>query len=100
MTKKVWYRSKEGSKIEDRGTVTIADGRIEFAGRKGTIGGPIRAARKRPSGFTNWVLVQYESDGELRDAYLVCSQLLGWVGVLGANKELLAAAEAEIAAPA
>ncbi len=96
MKKKVWYRSSEGSKIEDRGTLAIADGAIEFAGRKGTVSGPIRAARKRPSGFTNWVLVQYEADGELRDAYFVCSQMLGWVGVLGANKRLLEAAEADI----
>jgi hypothetical protein len=95
MTKKVWYRSSEGSKIEDRGTLTIADGTIEFAGKKGSASGPIRAARKRPSGFTNWVLIQYEAEGELRDAYFVCSQMLGWVGILGANRQLLEAAEAE-----
>lgn len=100
MTNKVWYRSSEGSKIEDRGTLTIADGAIQFAGKKGTAAGPIRAARKRPSGFTNWVLIQYEADGELRDAYFVCSQMLGWVGIFGANKKLLEAAEAEISVQA
>jgi hypothetical protein len=96
MTKRVWYRSQEGSKIEDRGRLTIADGAIEFVGKKGTLSGPIRAARKRPSGFTNWVLIEYEGEGESREAYFVCNQMLGWVGVLGANKELLQAAEAGI----
>lgn len=98
MTEKVWYRSTEGSGIEDRGTLTVGGGAIEFAGRKGTVGGPLRAVRTRPHGFTNWVVVTYEDRGERRDAYFVCSQLLGWIGILGANKKLQAAVEAEISA--
>lgn len=96
MTERVWFRSTEGSKIEDRGTLTIAEGAFRFEGRKGTASGPIRSARKRPVGFTNWVLIQYDEDGEQRDAYFVCSRLLGWIGILGANRRLLEAAEAEI----
>ena len=98
MTKKVWYRSTEGSKIEDRGTLSIGGGEIAFGGRKGSAGGPVRAVRTRPQGFTNWVHVTYEEGGEQRDAYFVCSQLLGWVGVLGANGKLKEAIEAEIPA--
>lgn len=96
MTKKVWYRSSEGSKIEDRGTLTVADGAIDFSGRKGGASGTLRAVRIRPGGFTNWVHVQYEADGELRDAHFVCSAMLGWSGVLGANRKLAAVVEAEI----
>jgi hypothetical protein len=101
MTKKVWYRSTEGSKIEDRGTLTVGGGTIEFAGKKGSVSGTIRAVRIRPTGFTNWVHVTYDdgSGGE-RDAYFVSSALLGWSGVLGANKKLKAAIEAEIPAQA
>lgn len=99
MTKKVWYRSSEGSKIEDRGTLTVADGSIDFAGKKGSASGPIRSVRIRPTGFTNWVHAQYEADGELRDAYFVCSAMLGWGGILGANKKLAAAMEASQLAP-
>lgn len=100
MTRKVWYRSTQGSKIEDRGTLTVGDGRIEFAGRKGSAAGPVLAVRTRPHGFTNWVHVTYEEGGERRDAYFVCSQLLGWVGVLGANAKLREAIESEIPAQA
>jgi hypothetical protein len=100
MTKKVWYRSTEGSKIEDRGTLTIGGGTIEFAGRKGSAGGTIRAVRTRPTGFTNWVHVTYEDGGGQHDAYFVSSALLGWSGMLGANKKLKEAIEAEIPAQA
>lgn len=96
MTKKVWYRSTLGTKIEDKGTLTVANGAIDFAGKKGTASGPIRSVRMRPNGFTNWVHAQYEAEGELRDAYFVCSALLGWGGVLGANKQLAEAMKAEI----
>jgi hypothetical protein len=98
MRKKVWYRSSEGTKIEDRGTLTVGDGAIDFAGKKGTASGPVRSVRIRPTGFTNWVHTQYEADGELRDAYFVSSALLGWSGILGANKRLAEAIEAEIPA--
>ena len=94
MTKRVWYRSSEGSKIEDRGTLTLGDGEVRFDGRKGSAGGRVLAVRTRPTGFTNWVHVTYEDGGEQRDAYFVCSQLLGWVGIFGANKKLKEAIEA------
>lgn len=96
MTKKVWYRSSEGTKIEDRGTLTVGGGTIEFAGKKGGVSGTIRTVRIRPTGFTNWVHVTYEDGGEERDAYFVGSAMLGWSGVLGANKKLKEAIEAEI----
>jgi hypothetical protein len=88
ITRKVWYRSSEGSKIEDRGTLTVGDGGFRFEGKKGTVAAPVSAARIRPVGFQNWVHVSYEAEGESRDAYFICSQMLGWVGVLGANKKL------------
>lgn len=100
MTKRVWYRSTEGGGIEDRGSLTVGGGAIEFSGKKETIvAGPVRAVRSRPHGFTDWVVVTYEEDGERRDAYFVCSRLLGWAGILGANRKLQAAVEAEIPAP-
>jgi len=101
MTERVWYRSIEGSRIEDRGTLTVAGGAIWFSGRKGTtVGGPVRAVLSRPHGFTNWVVVTYEQAGERREGYFVCSQLLGWAGILGANRKLQGAIEDEIQAPA
>jgi hypothetical protein len=97
MTKKVWYRSSEGSKIEDRGTLTVGDGRIEFEGKKGSAAGRIQTAKTRPMGFKNWIHVTYEPDGEggTRDAYFLVSDLLGWGGALGGNKQLTEALQAE-----
>jgi hypothetical protein len=37
MAEKVWYRSGEGSGIEDRGTLAVGGGAIRFDGRKSGI---------------------------------------------------------------
>ena len=96
MTKKVWFRSSEGTKVEDRGTLTVDGGKFRFEGRKGEIGGTPLAVEVKPHGFTNWVHARYESGGEIGEAYFVCSAFLGWSGILGANKQLAAAIEAQI----
>jgi hypothetical protein len=89
MTKNVWYRGDlEGSRPQDRGKVTVEGGAISFAGKKGTFSGSVQSADRRPYAFKNWVHVSYEADGGPRDAYFLCSDLLGWAGMLGANKAL------------
>jgi hypothetical protein len=100
-TKKVWYRSSEGSKIEDRGKLTVGEGRIEFAGKKGSVSGQIQSAKTRPMGFKNWIHVSYRADGaaEASDAYFLVSDMLGWGGALGGNKQLTEALQAEAPAP-
>ncbi|HWB69758.1 MAG TPA: hypothetical protein VG518_07255 [Solirubrobacterales bacterium] len=101
MTEKVWYRSSEGSTIQDRGTLTVGEGRIEFAGKKGKVSGRIRSAKKRPMGFKNWIHVSYEAadTGEAHDAYFLVSGMLGWGGVLGGNGKLTEALQAEAPRP-
>jgi hypothetical protein len=94
MTKKVWYRSTPGSRIEDRGTVTVEGGAFSFAGRKGTVAGRVHWAGTRSAGFNNWVKATYEADGQSRDAFFLVKDLLGWGGMLGGNKELREALEA------
>jgi len=92
--KNVWYRSTPGSRIEDRGTVTVENGAFSFAGRKGTVAGRVLWAGTRSAGFNNWVKVTYEADGGQGDAFFLVKDLLGWAGMLGGNKELREALEA------
>jgi hypothetical protein len=94
MTKNVWYRSTPGSRIEDRGTVTVEGGNLNFAGKKGTIAGRVLASGTRSAGFNNWIKATYESGGQTREAFFLVKDLLGWGGMLGGNKELREALEA------
>src|SRR3954447_3442635 len=94
MTKNVWYRSTPGSRIEDRGTVTVEGGTFTFAGKKGNVAGRVLAAGTRSAGFNNWVKATYETEGETREAFFLVKDLLGWAGMLGGNKELREALEA------
>jgi len=94
MTKNVWYRSTPGSRIEDRGTVTVEGGTLTFAGRKGTVTGRVLSAGNRSVGFSNWVKATYESDGRQGEAFFLVKDMLGWSGMLGGNKELREALEA------
>jgi hypothetical protein len=92
--KNVWYRSTPGSRIEDRGTVTVDGGTFSFAGKKGTVAGRVLAAGTRSAGFNNWVKATYEADGGQGEAFFLVKDLLGWAGMLGGNKELREALEA------
>jgi len=94
MTKNVWYRSTPGSRIEDRGTVTVEGGDFRFAGKKGTVAGRVLAAGTRSAGFNNWIKATYEADGQTQEAFFLVKDLLGWGGMLGGNKELREALEA------
>jgi hypothetical protein len=94
MTKNVWYRSTPGSRIEDRGAVTVEGGNVSFVGKKGTTGGRVLAAGTRSAGFNNWIKATYESEGQTREAFFLVKDLLGWGGMLGGNKELREALEA------
>jgi hypothetical protein len=94
MTKNVWYRSTPGSRIEDRGTVTVEGGSLTFAGKKGTVAGRVLQAGTRSAGFSNWVKATYEADGAQGDAFFLVRDLLGWGGLIGGNKELREALEA------
>jgi hypothetical protein len=94
VTKNVWYRSTPGSRIEDRGTVTVEGGTLSFTGRKGALSGRVTAATTRSAGFSNWVKATYETDGESREAFFLVKDLLGWGGMLGGNRELREALEA------
>jgi hypothetical protein len=94
VTKNVWYRSTQGTRIEDRGTVTVENGTFSFAGRKGAVSGRVRSAQTRSVGFSNWVQAIYEAEGEAREAYFLVKDLLGWGGMLGGNRELKEALQA------
>ncbi len=94
MQKNVWYRSTPGSRIEDRGTVTVEGATFTFAGKKGTVAGRVLSAGTRPAGFNNWVKATYEADGGQGDAFFLVKDMLGWAGMLGGNKELREALEA------
>lgn len=97
MTKNVWYRSSVGTRIEDRGTVTVENGTFAFTGRKQRVSARVRSAGTRQMGFKKWVSVSYEAEGEVKDAYFLVKDLLGWAGMLGANQELAEALEAGVA---
>ncbi len=94
MQKNVWYRSTPGSRIEDRGTVTVEGATFTFAGKKGTVAGRVLQAGTRSAGFNNWVKATYEADGGQGDAFFLVKDMLGWAGMLGGNKELREALEA------
>ncbi|TMK75091.1 MAG: hypothetical protein E6G49_02335 [Actinobacteria bacterium] len=94
LTKNVWYRSTPGSRIEDRGTVTVDGGTLSFVGKKGSVSGRVVAAGSWASGFSSWIKASYESEGATREAYFRVKDLLGWAGLLSGNKELREALEA------
>jgi hypothetical protein len=94
MTKNVWYRSTPGSRIEDRGTVTVEGGTLSFAGKKVSVAGRVLAAGTRSAGFSNWVKATYDAGGETGEAFFLVKDMLGWGGMLGGNKELREALEA------
>jgi len=74
--------------------VTVENGSFSFAGRKGTVAGPVLWAGTRSAGFNNWVKATYEANGQTHDAFFLVKDLLGWGGMLGGNKELREALEA------
>lgn len=92
VTKNVWYRSTPGSVIEDRGKASFDGETFSFRGRRHEVGGPVLAAGRRAVGMRSWVQVQYRADGEVREAFLLVKDLFGWMGLLGGNDRLLAAA--------
>ena len=95
-TTRVWYRSSAGwfsiPAFERRGSLTIENGTIWFAGKEQGFSGRIRSVARKRMGMNRWVHVRYETDGEVRDAYFLDSGLLGWAGVLGGNRRLAEAA--------
>jgi hypothetical protein len=94
MTKNVWYRSTPGSRIEDRGSVTVEGGTFSFTGKKGTVAGRVLQAGTRSAGFNNWVKATYQADSGTREAFFLVKDMLGWAGMLGGNRELREALEA------
>ena len=102
----IWYRSSTRMRIpayEDRGGLILVDGRLRFEGKKQTISGHIRSVGRKQMGMNRWVHVQYDTDGQTRDAYFMDGDVLGWAGVFGGNKDLaariLAAAHPELLPP-
>lgn len=94
MQKNVWYRSSRGSRIEDRGTVTVENGSFSFAGRKGNVSGRVLTAGTRPVGFNSWVIATYDEGGDTKEAYFLVKDMLGWAGMVGGNKQLKEALQA------
>ncbi len=102
----IWYRSSTRGRIpayEDRGGLILVGGRVTFEGKKQIISGRIRSVGRKQMGMNRWVHVQYDTDGETRDAYFMDGDALGWAGVFGGNKDLaariLAAAHPELLPP-
>ncbi len=56
-------------------------GRVTFEGKKQIISGRIRSVGRKQMGMNRWVHVQYDTDGETRDAYFMDGDALGWAGV-------------------
>ena len=104
---KVWYRSKPLGvgeitlkAMEDSGSLTAEPGSIRFDGKKkGTI--EIRDIKRVSAAtagrdFVNkWVTVEYGAD---QVAMFVNAGMLGWSGILGGNRKLLAALESAVEA--
>lgn len=93
--KNVWYRSTPGSVIEDRGRAVFDGDTFTFRSPKQEVGGQVVSAARRPVGVRSWIEVRYRDDNdEVRAAYLLVKDLFGWMGILGGNDQLLAAAVA------
>ncbi len=99
--RKVWYRSRPvgGTEVtmkamEDRGSLTVSQGRLDFRGAKSTLDitniRQISAKRAGRDIVNRWITVAYGDD---QIAMFVDGRLLGWSGVLGGNKRLLRAIE-------
>jgi hypothetical protein len=78
--------------MEDSGSLTVEPGRLLFEGkRKGRIeiiGMRSVSAQRAGRDFVNkWITIEY---GNNQVAMFVDAGLLGWSGILGGNKRLLA----------
>jgi hypothetical protein len=94
----VWYRSGvigttevTMKAMEDRGTLTVSPGKLVFQGKKKTVEitdiQTVTSKRQGRDWVNKWIVVTH-AEGESR---FVDGGLLGWAGILGGNKRLLAA---------
>lgn len=106
--KNVWLRSSEANwgslrAYEDVGTLTIEKGSLEFAGKKLNVSiSHIRSVSRKRIGrdfINNWIHVQYEADGEIRNAYLVDGGLMGWSGIIGGNSRIFQGIQRQFGGP-
>lgn len=96
---KVWYRSRPLTMkdvtmkgMEDSGSLAVEPGRLIFEGkRKGRVeitGMRTVSAQRAGRDFVNrWITIDY---GDNQVAMFVDAGMLGWSGILGGNKRLLA----------
>jgi hypothetical protein len=91
MVWKVWYQpNAKFGRTYSGGTLTVEPGNVGFAGKKDTF--TIERARsieRKSVGMTTWIVVDYEADGETRQACFVDRRMLGWAGILGGNDKLI-----------
>ena len=101
MFNSVWYRSRPLTirdvtikGMEDRGTLTVDPGSLRFEGKKGTVEitdiRRVFASRAGRDFVNRWITVEY---GDGQTAMFVDGRLMGWRGIFGGNKKLLAAIE-------
>jgi hypothetical protein len=89
---KVWYQSHgKFAKRYASGMLTIEPGRVTYEGKKEsvTIDNASKVERHMV-GTSTWILVDYQADGEARQAYFLDKRMLGWSGILGGNDKLMA----------
>ena len=100
----VWYLPDQNSwqdmnifAFRDIGTLTIGKRSIEFHGRKGAVHiahvKRISYGRQGRDFVNNWVRIEYGDSPATSVAFFADGSLLGWGGVLGGTKKLLAAVQ-------
>ena len=105
---KVWFRSDEANwgslrAYEDVGTLTVENASLKFAGKKVNVSvSNMRSVSRKRIGrdfINNWTHVQYEADGDIRNAYFVDGGLLGWSGIFGGNSRLFQEIQRQFGGP-
>ena len=99
MFSKVWYLPEENKwrdrkllAFRDAGTLIVHEHSLEFQGKKGTV--EITDVRRISYGkqgrdfVNNWVKIEY---GDSRTAFFADGGWLGWRGIFGGTKRILAA---------
>jgi hypothetical protein len=101
---KVWYLPDENrwrnmniKAFRDVGRLIVGDNVLEFQGKKDTV--IIKHVKRVSYGkqgrdfVNNWVKIEYGEDPELSTALFADGSKLGWGGIFGGTKRILAAVQ-------
>jgi hypothetical protein len=98
----VWFLPAENTwrdfqilAFRDTGVLTLQENALEFCGAKGTVVitdvHHVSYGKQGRDFINNWVKIEYGDPASPSEAFFADGSLLGWGGILGGTKKILAA---------